>query len=1250
MEPSPDLKLWDVEKEENKQNEKEQQQKFWDTCREVPIIQDDQIPRNRTHCLKWFACTVVGMIVFILALLSKTSFLLLITFGNNQTVIIHSDQKPTALLAIGFVLVGPSFLLLLKGTWKFIFKNSTMPSKKTCLWVLCVEILVALGAAVLTIVAMPHFDIVTNVMILNSVSILSAIFQVIADCRAKERKRFILLPLLSIVFIVLGYVLFVVNYLAFESSLLIPILLAIFGTICVSVNWWENYSALFTILSLNEIPKDIAKSSNAVNIISSLTRILITSAVIGVYVALIGDGWKSVKIVFETVVIALVVIQTLSSALCRWFVVVACKMHALRRSFVMPMYLASIVVLAVFLSPLVITFPVSNNTISYLVGNPVPLSSTEWVELLLIDTIETLLTRDIVVNMKIVGLVCLGCSALCWWLGLVLSTVYIWFLKIHRIERTKDLFVQRMYEGAFLEQSLMLNTRFEIRKKIKEKKHEKETIRVFLCATMWHETYDEMMKIIISMFRMDKYRPKTEQKSDVEFEFHIYVDDAFKDVKEERHTNEYVEILVDVIKEVYLNFSEEDSSVFKNQQPLPSQKIISTPFGGRLEYTLPKGNVMIVNLKDKKLIRHKKRWSQIMYLYYILGWRLHKKYYEKFEAGEDLDCLKVAGEQTESLKEKLKRERENTYILALDGDTDFQPSAVMLLIDRLKLYPDVGAACGRIHPTGTGPMVWYQKFEYAVGHWLQKTAEHVLGCVLCSPGCFSLFRGAALMDDNVMKRYTTRASEASHYVQYDQGEDRWLCTLLLQQGWRVEYNAASDAYTNAPQDFKEFYNQRRRWGPSTMANTIDLLGSGQLTAERNSSISKLYILYQVLSMGASILGPATVCLMISGGFVFVFKMSENDALILAIVPPAIYLILCFKLKSDTQLTIAAIMSIMYAFLMTGSILSIIGDLVLQDTFLTPSGLFLIGMVVLYLITAGLHPKEFSLIIYGLLYFICIPSGYLLLAIYSIVNMNNVSWGTRESGGQAKTSAVNSLKKKFLNATCCKCPCLEYEDETRREVTQVEDKPEGENISEILSENTQIIPQNRKPWIHSLQPKFGFSLRSESACELSEEELIFWKEMQKKYLHPLEEKPEQLAIIANDLRELRNKVTFVYFFCNALWLVATFFLQAIGGAVTIKIPKIYPNGTRSPTETLSLDPIALMFLLGFAALLIIQFIAMLYHRIYTFIHFVAYADTEIKAHRKQSQQVVKFMDHHETFEGDTPISTKRKSFISDGFFT
>ena len=69
-----------------------------------------------------------------------------------------------------------------------------------------------------------------------------------------------------------------------------------------------------------------------------------------------------------------------------------------------------------------------------------------------------------------------------------------------------------------------------------------------------------------------------------------------------------------------------------------------------------------------------------------------------------------------------------------------------------------------------GPMVWYQKFEYAISHWLQKATEHVFGCVLCSPGCFSLFRGSALIADNVMKTYTRIAKKAEQYVQYDQGE------------------------------------------------------------------------------------------------------------------------------------------------------------------------------------------------------------------------------------------------------------------------------------------------------------------------------------------------------------------------------------------------------------------------------------------------------------------------------------------------
>ena len=45
---------------------------------------------------------------------------------------------------------------------------------------------------------------------------------------------------------------------------------------------------------------------------------------------------------------------------------------------------------------------------------------------------------------------------------------------------------------------------------------------------------------------------------------------------------------------------------------------------------------------------------------------------------------------------------QNTYILALDGDVDFKPDAVLILLDMMKRNQEVAAACGRIHPIGSG--------------------------------------------------------------------------------------------------------------------------------------------------------------------------------------------------------------------------------------------------------------------------------------------------------------------------------------------------------------------------------------------------------------------------------------------------------------------------------------------------------------------------------------------------------------------
>lgn len=47
---------------------------------------------------------------------------------------------------------------------------------------------------------------------------------------------------------------------------------------------------------------------------------------------------------------------------------------------------------------------------------------------------------------------------------------------------------------------------------------------------------------------------------------------------------------------------------------------------------------------------------------------------------------------------------ENTFLLALDGDVDFKPEALQLLVDRLRKNHKVGVVCGRIHPIGSGKL------------------------------------------------------------------------------------------------------------------------------------------------------------------------------------------------------------------------------------------------------------------------------------------------------------------------------------------------------------------------------------------------------------------------------------------------------------------------------------------------------------------------------------------------------------------
>ena len=61
--------------------------------------------------------------------------------------------------------------------------------------------------------------------------------------------------------------------------------------------------------------------------------------------------------------------------------------------------------------------------------------------------------------------------------------------------------------------------------------------------------------------------------------------------------------------------------------------------------------------------------------------------------------------------------------------------------------------------------------------------------------------------------------------------------------------------------------------------------------------------------------------------------------------------------------------------------------------------FLTFMVAIHVLAALLH-WDFGTLVCGIVYWIGIPSCFIFLQIYMIANINDVSWGTRGSGGGA----------------------------------------------------------------------------------------------------------------------------------------------------------------------------------------------------------------------------------------------------------
>ena len=426
-------------------------------------------------------------------------------------------------------------------------------------------------------------------------------------------------------------------------------------------------------------------------------------------------------------------------------------------------------------------------------------------------------------------------------------------------------------------------------------------------------------------------------------------------------------------------------------------------------------------------------------------------------------------------------------------------------------------------------------------------------------------------------------------------------------------------------------------------------------------------------MGATVLGPATVVLAIATAFETVFGILKYEGYLMALMPVVFQMIISFTTKKNTQLIVCALLSTFYSCVMTVVAVGIIKGLV-KSKDVDPSFLFLALMASSFIIAGIMHPYEFTCLLYGPIYFLCIPSGYLVLIVFALSNMQDISWGTRDLPKKKTKAELEEEKKReekkqerkkrgwfsFLNFdsllkelrdTSKSFFAEKKDDSTQTQMLKTlrgiqkdmkrinqrlaggvmttdsdsddERKPDGKDEQqpeqpqepalpepEVEAQSTELAPFDDD------DPDYPAWIRQwDGGFEvegLEAGETLFWHQLIKKYLIPVSKDP-----FMNDPKYKKKMENELIELRNnvsfAFWL--------INGLWILFNYMIQTTDELSKTKIMSFEvqPLGFIFMILFVIALLLQFVGMLMHRWGTFLQLVAITELTSPFQRKQAAQ-------------------------------
>ncbi|KAH8685418.1 chitin synthase-domain-containing protein [Tricladium varicosporioides] len=180
------------------------------------------------------------------------------------------------------------------------------------------------------------------------------------------------------------------------------------------------------------------------------------------------------------------------------------------------------------------------------------------------------------------------------------------------------------------------------------------------------------------------------------------------------------------------------------------------------------------------------------------------------------------------------------FILQIDADTVVAPDSAPRMVSAFLNDTRLIGVCGEtaLANAKSSFVTMIQVYEYYISHNLAKTFESLFSSVTCLPGCFTMYRIRAaesgkplFVSHEIVEAYADICVNTLHMKNLlHLGEDRYLTTLLIKHHskYKTKYLSSAHAWTIAPNTWKVFLSQRRRWINSTVHNFAELIPLSQL--------------------------------------------------------------------------------------------------------------------------------------------------------------------------------------------------------------------------------------------------------------------------------------------------------------------------------------------------------------------------------------------------------------------------------------